>query len=115
MFGQPLRHSRPGLEGKQIGCHRFDYIGQLEKKILGLHRILAEDPTITELKFHGDLEQEAAYLEDLLAEESARRSVEADWQKRVQRRWIKTTRFMCGISRRSSLKSRTIHLKTHAP
>ncbi|NLX89434.1 MAG: ATP-dependent protease, Lon family [Syntrophomonadaceae bacterium] len=78
-----------GTQGLVLRASKLDAIdlitsGQLEKKILGLHRILAEDPTITELKFHGDLEQEAAYLEDLLAEESARRSVEADWQKRVQ-------------------------------
>ncbi|HCF49626.1 MAG TPA: ATP-dependent protease, Lon family [Syntrophomonas sp.] len=78
-----------GTQGLVLRASKLDAIDlikseRLEEKILGLHRILAEDPTINELKFHGNLEQETAYLEELLAEESARRSVEAEWQKRIQ-------------------------------
>ena len=78
-----------GTQGLVLRASKLDAIElikseRLEEKILGLHRILAEDPTINDLKFHGDLEQETAYLENLLAEESARRSVEAEWQKRIQ-------------------------------
>lgn len=78
-----------GTQGLVLRASKLDAIDlikseRLEEKILGLHRILAEDPTINDLKFHGDLEQETAYLQDLLAEESARRSVEAEWQKRIQ-------------------------------
>jgi ATP-dependent Lon protease len=78
-----------GTQGFVLRASKLDAIDlvnseRLEEKILGLHRILAEDPTINELKYNGDLGQEASYLEDLLAEESARRSVEADLQKRIQ-------------------------------
>lgn len=78
-----------GTQGLVLRASKLDAIDlvnseRLEERILGLHRILAEDPTINKLKYGGDLGQEAAYLEDLLAEESARRSVEADLQKRIQ-------------------------------
>lgn len=78
-----------GTQGLVLRASKLDAIDlikseRLEEKILGLRRILAEDPTINDFKFHGDLEQEIAYLQDLLAEESARRSVEAEWQKRIQ-------------------------------
>ncbi len=78
-----------GTQGLVLRASKLDAIDlikseRLEERILGLRRILAEDPTINDLKFHGDLEMETTYLEDLLAEESARRSVEAEWQKRIQ-------------------------------
>lgn len=77
-----------GTQGLILRASKLDAIElvnseDLAERLLGLHRILAEDPTVKELK-HATLDQETAYLEDLLAGESARRVVEAEMQRRIQ-------------------------------
>ena len=106
MFGQPLRHSGPGAEGKQTGCHRFDYIRAAGKENPGLAPYTGRRPYYhrTQISWRSGAGKLPTWRY-LLAEESARRSSGSGLAKTCSGEGgSKLTRFMRGISRRSFFK-----------
>jgi len=78
-----------GTQGLILRASKFDAIDLMssektEDKILALQKILREDPTINELTYEKNIGEILDQLEDLVAENYARKAAEDELQKRIQ-------------------------------